>query len=155
MTEASVDRPLRADFVAMPDYRAPSLTAPLAVQLTHLMLSCVWNLAGVYLLSRDLAALGPTASMTTVALLVGLALLMVIGAKKQPYLYLASSLVAMTGASAAIAGAFSLNPSLWPSEIWRYAGVGLNCLALVGGFWGFTRIYIAAKSSDNYYLWPS
>lgn len=51
----------------------------------------------------------------------------------------------MAGAGAAIAGAFSQDPSLWPSEFWRYAGVGLNCLALIGGFWGFIRLYIAAK----------
>lgn len=110
-----------------------------------MILSCVWNVAGVYLIGRDLAPLGPTASMTTAAVLIGVALLMIIGAKKSIYLYLTCSIIAMAGAGAAIAGAFSQDPSLWPSEFWRYAGVGLNCLALIGGFWGFIRLYIAAK----------
>lgn len=129
----------------MSEYKAPSLTAPLTIQLAHLMLSCVWNLAGIYFLSRGLAALGPTASLTTVALLVVIGLLMVIGAKKKPYLYVISSSIAIAGASSAIVGAFIHEPSLWPSEFWRYAGISLNCLALIGGFWGFTKLYIATE----------
>ena len=129
----------------MPLLKAPALTGPLILQLSHLVLSCVWNVAGVYLISRGLAPLGPTASIATAALLIGVALLMIIGAKKSIYLFLACSVIAMAGAGAAITGAFTQDPSLWPSEFWRFSGVGLNCLALIGGFWGFIRLYTAAK----------
>jgi hypothetical protein len=131
--------------LAMPASRAQALTRPLSLQLSHLALSCVWNLAGVDLISRGLAPLGPTASLATTALLIGVGLLMIIGAKKNVYLYLLCSVLAMAGAGTAIAGAFSQNPSLWPSDVWRLSGVGLNCLALIGGFWGFIKLYTAPK----------
>ena len=131
--------------LAMPASRAQVLTRPLSLQLSHLALSCVWNLAGVYLIRHGLAPLGPTASMATAALLIGVGLLMIIGAKKNVYLYLFCSVLAMAGAGAAIAGAFFQNPSLWPSDVWRLSGVGLNSLAIIGGFWGFITLYKAAK----------
>ncbi|MFT5611550.1 MAG: hypothetical protein ACI9WC_003449 [Arenicella sp.] len=51
----------------------------------------------------------------------------------------------MVVAGTAFTGAFSQNPGLWPTEFWRWSGVGLDCLTLIGGLWGFLRLYTATK----------
>jgi hypothetical protein len=117
-----------------------NLHAPLTLQLSHLFLSFIWNITGVYLVSRGGAALGPTASMLTALVLLIFGALMFWGAKSKPILYVIISALAMLGAATAIYGAWSKDPSLWPSDFWRYTGVVLNSLGVIGALWGFIRL---------------
>ena len=123
-----------------------NVSAPLTLQLIHVSLSCVWNVTGVYLMGVGKAALGPTASLLTVLVLLAFGVLIVWGANNKPTVYALSSALIMFGAVAAIYGAFYQHPSLWPSEFWRYAGVVLNGLGVIGALWGFTRLLSARKS---------
>lgn len=50
--------------------------------------------------------------------------------KPVPYL-LASGLLALAAVSA-IFGGFTKDSSLWPSELWRYAGVAVNSIGVAG-----------------------
>ena len=107
-----------------------------AIQLTHLGLSVVWNVAGLALIARGLRAPGPTASVEVAAFLLALGVAMVVGARRFAPLYVLASLLAGLGSSSAILQAFQLDSSLWPSPFWRYAGVLLNGLGVFGACWG-------------------
>ncbi len=106
------------------------------VQWTHISLSVAWNIVGVLLIERGLRAPGPTASFFVAAFLLALALGMFWGARRFVPLYLGASWLAGLGALWAIVQAFRLDPSLWPSASWRYAGVLLNALGVLGAAWG-------------------
>ena len=112
------------------------LKPALAVQLGHLLLSCLWNLTGVYLIQHGQQALGPTASLTTSALLIFFAILLILGATKYPKLYLGISVIVMAGALSAILPAFHEDPGLWPSDFWRFSGVVLNGFGVAGAVLG-------------------
>jgi len=112
------------------------LKPALTLQLSHLALNSVWNIAGVSLVQQGLPALGPTASMATVALLVAFAALLLLGANKYAKLYVVVSLIVLAGALSAILPAFYKDPSLWPSDFWRYSGVLLNSAGVIGAIWG-------------------
>jgi hypothetical protein len=122
-----------------------NLNAPLSIQLSHLFLSIIWNIVGVVLINRGGVALGPTASILTALILFIFGVLIFLGAKHKTILYLIVSVLALLGAAIAIYGAFSKDSSMWPSDLWRYAGVSLNSLGVVGALWGFTRLLNARK----------
>ncbi len=107
-----------------------------AIQLTHLGLSLVWNVAGLALIARGLRAPGPTASLDVAAFLLALGVARGSGSGASPPLYVLASLLAGLGAASAILQAFQLDPSLWPSDLWRYAGVLLNAFGVFGACWG-------------------
>ena len=108
----------------------------IAIQLTHLGLSLVWNVAGLALIARGLRAPGPTASLEVAAFLLALGVAILVGVRRFAPLYVLASLLAGLGAASAILQAFQLDPSLWPSDFWRYAGVLLNALGVFGACWG-------------------
>ena len=120
------------------------LKPALWLQLPHLLLSAVWNIAGVVLISYGQPAPGPTASLETAGLLIAMSGLMILGAQRYRTLYLAVTLVALVGALAAIGPAFYKPASLWPSDFLRYAGVLLNSLGVIGALWGI-KIYLANR----------
>ena len=107
-----------------------------AIQLAHLGLSLVWNVAGLALIARGLRAPGPTASLEVAAFLLVLGVAMGVGARRFAPLYVLASLLAGLGSSSAILQAFQLDASLWPSAFWRYAGALLNGLGVFGAYWG-------------------
>ena len=112
------------------------LKPALVLQLSHLGLSCIWNIVGVILILMGMPALGPTASLTMVAMLVGFAALLIVGAQRWKWLYVLLSLLLLAGTLATIFPAFTKPPSLWLSDFWRYAGVALNSLGAVGAMLG-------------------
>ena len=106
---------------------------PLGFMVLHAFLAALWNIAGVWLISQDQSPLGPTASMTGVAVLAVLILAYIFTLKKgyeKSFLVLAS-VGALVGLLT-IYGALTKDPSLWPSEFWRYAGIAVNALAAIG-----------------------
>ena len=106
---------------------------PLAIMVTHAFLSAAWNAAGVWLIARGQPPLGPTASMSAIAIL-GILILAYFFTVKQNYtksFLILASIGALAGLLA-IHGAFTKDHSLWPSEFWRFTGIAVNSLALIG-----------------------
>ena len=108
----------------------------LVIQLIYLAMAALWNLAGVALIAQGLRAPGPTASLAVAAYLLALGAVTYVGARRIRWIYLGGTLLAGVGAASAIVQAFQLDPSLWPSSFWRYAGVLLNGFGLFGAVWG-------------------
>lgn len=124
------------------------LRPALYLQFAHIILSILWNIAGMLLIARGMPALGPTASLSTILLLIAVGGMLILGAWRWPPLYIAVSLVAALGALSAIAPAFYKDPSLWASDCWRFAGVILNSVGLLGACWGI-RICCKSRALGN------
>ena len=99
----------------------------------HAFLAAIWNVVGVWLISQGQSPLGPTASLTGVAVLVVLIVIYIFTLKKgyEKSFLLMASIGAMVGLMT-IYGALTKDHSLWPSEFWRYAGIAINSLAVIG-----------------------
>jgi len=108
------------------------------MQLTHIALSIIWNVAGIVLVSQGLRSPGPTASAVAVGILILLGVLIIVGIIYWRPLYFIASELAIIGAMMAINQALTADQSLWPSEFWRYAGAALNALGVLGGTLGIT-----------------
>jgi len=101
--------------------------------VAHATLVIVWNLVGVWLLSNNKPALGPTATVigaVVFALFIIAYLYSYSKGLKKVFVSLVT-LGALLG-SFAVYGALTKAPSLWPSEFWRYAGIGVNLLGVLG-----------------------
>ena len=99
----------------------------------HAIFVILWNIVGMYLLSQNKQALGPTASWLGVILFFVLIVLYTLSIQKKYYKLFVSfvSIGAILG-TFAIYGALTKEHSLWPSELWRYAGVLVNLLGVIG-----------------------
>ena len=103
------------------------------VQLLHAALCIIWNIAGLWLLSNDLQPIGPTASMAAIGLIIVFSATLILGERNnQPVSYLLASGLLALAAVSAIFGCFTKDSSLWPSEWWRYAGIAVNSIGVVG-----------------------
>lgn len=100
----------------------------LAYQYNYILLCIAWNVAGLILIANGEPPIGPTASINTIAILTGFAVFLTVGAWRWPVLYAFTSLVLMLIASSAVLPAYTADPSLWPSDYWRYGGAVLNGL---------------------------
>lgn len=105
--------------------------AVLAMQLAWVTLCVAWNVAGVYLLSRGMRSPGPTASLGAAALLVAIGAVLVLTRQKWPVAYIFTSVLTLVMAGAAVLNAFTADPLLWPSDVWRWAGAALNGVGMV------------------------
>ena len=122
------------------------LSGPLKIQLSHLVLSIIWNIIGVVLINAGEAPLGPTASLVAAALMLVLIAFLVLGAARMRWLYVVASLFIMLTLSSVIWSAFISNPALWPSDYWRYGGVILNGFGVSGALWGLSIIFFHLKT---------
>lgn len=108
------------------------------------MLCALWNGYGAAQLAAGNSALGPTATYAGAGLALVLAALFVATSTRWPLVYkLLAAIAAMLGAIT-IWSALTLDPSNWPSEFWRWAGVAVNALAIVGA----VKALFAADSSE-------
>lgn len=124
----------------MPTINAnPPFHVALVLQQIHLWLSAVWNAVGVWLVHQGGQALGPTASLSTAALLIGFAALVCVAHYYHRWMYILISAIIVLGALSTIANAFTLPTSNWPSEFWRFAGITLNSLGVAAGVWAITK----------------
>ena len=109
----------------------------LFLMLSHAFLTIVWNVIGLGLLSQGKPALGPTATSAAIVLFILLSIGYIFFSRKNysiVYLVLAGIGAALAGY--AITGGLTKEHSLWPSEFWRYAGIAVNALAVMGFIWG-------------------
>jgi len=99
----------------------------------HALLVIVWNLLGVWLLSQGKSALGPTATLTG-ALVFGVLVAIYFLFYKKGYkkFFLISVFIGASFGAMAIYGALTKDPGLWPSEFWRYAGIAVNAIGVLG-----------------------
>lgn len=102
------------------------------MQVAWFALSAVWNATGAGLVLSGRRALGPKASFVAAAMLAILGSALAYSAGRIPLVYLALSAVAGWAALMAIVNAFRADPSLWPSDSWRYAGVAINAVGVSG-----------------------
>ena len=121
---------------------------PLTIMVTHAFLSAAWNAAGVWLIARGQPPLGPTASMSGVAVL-GILILAYLITVKQSYTksFLVLASIGALAGLLAIYGAFTKDHSLWPSELWRFTGIAVNSLALIG-YTLTLRIYFQSNNHN-------
>jgi hypothetical protein len=103
------------------------------VQLAWALLAAAWNVAGVVLIANGARAPGPTASLFGAAVLIAIGVGLVATFNRSAIIYAGLSIVSAAMAGAAVYNALTADPSLWPSEFWRYAGIMLNG---VGSFAG-------------------
>lgn len=99
----------------------------------HALFVIIWNVVGIWLISNGKHALGPTATWVGVGLFSVLIIIYTFFYRKAYYKLF--TLVVTIGAllgSYAIYGAFTKEISLWPSEFWRYAGIAVNSLGIIG-----------------------
>ncbi|MCK5906685.1 MAG: hypothetical protein KAG37_03795 [Flavobacteriales bacterium] len=99
----------------------------------HALLVIVWNIVGVWLISQGKSALGPTATLVgalVFAVIISVYILLYKKAMEIGFL-----ITAILGASMgifAVYGALTKDPNLWPSEFWRFAGIAVNTLGILG-----------------------
>jgi hypothetical protein len=97
-----------------------------SVQLGWALLAAAWNVAGVVLIANGGRAPGPTASLLGAAVLIVIGVGLVATSNRSAIIYAALSIVSAAMAGGAVYNALTADPSLWPSEFWRYAGIILN-----------------------------
>ena len=105
----------------------------LGIQILYGGLCILWNTIGLWQIQQGVQPIGPTASLTVILLIVALVAALVICwqcAYKVAYLCF-SSLTGLLAANAIWAGVTG-NPDLWPSGLWRIAGIAVNVLGVAG-----------------------
>ena len=103
------------------------------VQFAWALLAAAWNVAGVALIANGARAPGPTASLLGAALLVTIGVGLFAMSSRSAIIYAGLSIVSAAMAGAAVYNALTADPSLWPSEFWRYAGIILNGIGAFAG----------------------
>jgi hypothetical protein len=98
----------------------------LPVLVAWAVLAALWNFGGAWQLARGLPSPGPTASTLAGLVLLGIAVGLGIAIGRWPAVFVLLATVAGLAALVGVVGAFVQNPALWPSELWRWAGILLN-----------------------------
>ncbi len=125
----------------------------LSVQTSHIALSVIWNITGLLQIQNGYQSIGPTASISTIIILGFLLLLLIISANKSwRVVYIVTSLVLALGALSAIYGGFTKDVSLWPSAFWRYAGIAVNMVGVLGFLMALFSIRQVSKGFRSHTL---
>ena len=61
---------------------------------------------------------------------------LVVSVRRWPVVYAILSAIAGLLALVTVVNAFTADPSLWPSEFWRYAGIAVNAVGVLGAALG-------------------
>ncbi|CAI8299217.1 hypothetical protein N8137_04335 [Porticoccaceae bacterium] len=117
----------------MTDQNKPRLLiVALTIQLSYIGMSVMWNLIGVGLIDVGQQPLGASASMTVVAVMLAVAVLIALSANRVRWLYASASGILALGCLSAIYTAFTGAAELWPSNYFRVFGALINVLGLIG-----------------------
>ena len=116
----NVDRSLRA-----------AVGWALPVLVAWAVLAALWNFGGAWQLAHGQRSPGPTASALAGVVLLAIAAGLGIAVRRWPTVFVLLAAVAGLAALAGVVGAFVQDPALWPSELWRWAGVLLNGVGFV------------------------
>lgn len=100
-------------------------------QTAWALLTAVWNLAGITLLAWGQRALGPSPTLGGFMLAIAFAVMFWLAVERSPLLYaVLTSAAGLLGLAAALK-AFTADPALWSSDVWRYAQAILNTVGFV------------------------
>jgi hypothetical protein len=98
----------------------------LPVLVVWAALAALWNFGGVWQIARGLPSPGPTASALAGVVLLAIAAGLGVAVRRWPTIFVLLAAVAGLGALVGVIGAFTQDPALWPSELWRWGGIVLN-----------------------------
>ena len=113
--------------------------------LSHAVLCIIWNAIGLWLLSQGKQAIGPTATYAGIALFFLLAVGYIFFSNKDySKTYLIFAGIGAVLAGYAITGGLTKDHALWPSEFWRYAGMAVNALGVIGFILG-VKTFVGRK----------
>jgi len=105
----------------------------LAAQLLHVALCVVWNAVGLWQQAHGTQTIGPTASFGAIVLVLLLGTALVAFLRKgAETAYILLSLLGLLMSALAIYGGFTKDSSNWPSEFWRWAGIAVNAVGVLG-----------------------
>lgn len=110
----------------------------LLFQAAWAVASALWNFYGAFQLSQGLPALGPTATHGVGVLALALLAALLVSSRRWRIPYVILSAFGGLLALITVVNAFIADPPLWPSEFWRYAGVAVNVIGVIGGALGIT-----------------
>ena len=117
--------------------------------LSHTLLSMLWNAIGLWLILQGKPALGPTATYAAIVILLVLSAGYIFSSiKDHPATYLLLACIGFFLACYAISGALTRDRDLWPSEYWRYAGMAINALGVIG-FVSAVKMFVDRKRSSK------
>lgn len=117
----------------MSNFSTKKYKSALILMIIHAILVIAWNIVGVWLISNGKSALGPTATLVGALIFtVLIAIYLLFYKKEYERFFLIAVIIGALLGSMAIYGAFTKDPNLWPSEFWRYAGVAVNSLGVLG-----------------------
>lgn len=114
--------------------QAKHLLPALKIELSHLALAALWNIICVALIRLGYPPLGPVASLILVGIMFLLAAILAFSIARHRVTYLLVSLLLLLGCIKAIFDASVGDASLWPHPVWRYAGMLINSIGVLGAF---------------------
>jgi hypothetical protein len=101
-----------------------------------------WQVTGVILIESCHRAPGPSASLTVVVLTVAIAIGLVVGLRYFKPIFVALCALLVWGGCSTIRNAFTVDPSLWPSDWTRYLGILINAIGVAGASLGIVSVLI-------------
>lgn len=105
----------------------------LSLLVLQATLAILWNVAGLWLMSQGKDDLGPQATYAAVVLLVLLIIGYFVSLKKGfDTIYVFFAFVAFIISFYGIATGLTRSHSLWTSEFWRYTGMLIHVLGIIG-----------------------
>lgn len=111
----------------------------LFVLLIWALLCVVWNVYGSVQIANGGRALGPTATIAGAVLIAVLATALVVTHRRWVWAYRILAVLGAAMAAFTIWNSFRLDPGLWPSEFWRWAGIAVNALGVLGALAAMPR----------------
>lgn len=121
-------------------------------QITYGVLVTLWQLAGLALIARGHAPLGPTASGSVAIFAVASTTTLIALARWRPGLFVAASSMIGLPAALTILNAFSADPASWPSPWTRWAGVAVNAIGILApllAFFGWRQMRESGFSANG------
>lgn len=123
--------------------------AELWVQIAWALLSALWNVVGVTLLTWGQPALGPTASLGGALILIGVAAAFWHAFERWPLVYALLTGGAGLLALSAVVNALTGDRALWPSEFWRLAGAALNSVGFVAAVFAMYKLVRRFRAKND------
>ena len=111
-------------------------------QLLYAALVILWQVSGKMLAAMGLPSPGPSPSLVVAGIAFLVAGAMVLAASRMPLVYGFLAMLCAYAAATTIQNAFVADPSLWPSDLARYAGVAINVVGLAAAIYSLTAVVI-------------
>ena len=118
------------------------LTTVLRGQLFYAALVILWQISGKVLVALELPSPGASPSLTIAGIAFLVAGAMVLTANRVPVIFALLALLSGYAAASTIQNAFVADPSLWSSDLARYAGVAINVVGVAAAVFSLTALTV-------------